>query len=75
MTGINKIPNTKEDCRLGTNELRFFFEGEYQYQAAGKVASQHFLLPFKFDEENRTLSALPIQSGDGRWKRVMIEFQ
>jgi hypothetical protein len=71
----NKVPNPKEDWRLGTNELRFFFEGQYHYQAAGKPEAQHFLLPLKFDEENRRLSSLASQPNDGKWKRVMIEFQ
>jgi hypothetical protein len=71
----NKVRNPKEDWRLGTNELRFSFEGLYQYQAAGKPANQHFLVPITFDAKSRKLSSLAIQPNDGKWKRVMIEFQ
>ncbi len=71
----NKVLDPKEDWHLGTNELRFCFEGLYQYQTSGKPASQHFLVPFVFDDKDRKLSSLSVQPGDGRWRRVMIEFQ
>ena len=71
----NKDVNKNEDWRLGTNELRFSFEGVYQYVAAGKLENQHFLVPIAHDVTTRKLSSLPVQPDDGRWKRVMIEFQ
>jgi hypothetical protein len=61
--------------QLGTNELRFSFEGVYRYAAAGKLESQHFLMPIIHDPTTRRLSSSVVQPDDGRWKRVMIEFQ
>lgn len=71
----NKVPIPNEDWHLGSDELRFSFEGLYQYPAAGKLGTQHFLLPLAFDAKSRALSSLPIQPNDGKWKRVTIEFQ
>jgi hypothetical protein len=71
----NYAVNPKEDWHFGTNWLRFYFEGSYQYPAAGKLGSQHFLVPFVFDTNNRAISSLPIQAEDGRWRRVMIQYQ
>lgn len=71
----NKTINPNEDWRLGTNELRFSLEGLFQYAADGKPGTQHFLLPIALDEPSRRLSCLPVQPNDGKWKRVMIEFQ
>jgi hypothetical protein len=71
----NKVINPKEDWRLGTNELRFSFEGNYQYAAGAKLETHHFLMPIVHDVTTRKLSSSGVQPDDGRWKRVMIEFQ
>jgi len=71
----NKVINTNEDWHLGTNELRFSFEGLYRYAANGSLVEQHFLVPIAYDAPHRKFSSLPIQPNDGKWKRVMIEFQ
>jgi hypothetical protein len=70
----NKVVNTNEDWHLGTNELRFLFQGEYQYANRGNIMSQGFLTPFSYDTNNRTISSFPTQAGDGRWKRVVISY-
>ena len=61
--------------QLGTNELRFSFEGDYQYAASEKLETQHFLMPIIHDPTTRRLSSPAVQPDDGRWKRVMVEFQ
>jgi hypothetical protein len=71
----NYAVNPNEDWHFGTNWLRFYFEGLYQYQESGKLTGQHFLVPFKFDTNNRSLSSFPIRSDDGKWRRVMMEYQ
>lgn len=71
----NKVVEPNEDWRLGTNELRFYFEGSYQYPAVDKPGNQHFLVPFVFDTNNLTISSLPTQPEDGKWRRVMIQYQ
>jgi len=71
----NKVINTNEDWHLGTNELRFSFEGDYQYAASEKLETQHFLMPIIHDPTTRRLSSPAVQPDDGRWKRVMVEFQ
>jgi hypothetical protein len=71
----NKVINPKEDWHLGTNELRFSVEGIYQFAAEGKPGTRHFLVPLAFNEEQHTLASLAIQPDDGKWKRVMMEYQ
>lgn len=75
IVNTNKSATTNANWRLGTNELRFSLEGNYQYSAAGKLESQHFLMPIVHDAIIRKLSSLPVQPDDGHWKRVLIEFQ
>ena len=58
-----------------TNELRFSLEGEYQYRAEGKPGRQHFLVPIKFDADQRVVSSLPIQPDIGNWHTVTLNFQ
>jgi hypothetical protein len=58
-----------------TNELRYSFEGEYQYQAGGQPGKQHFLVPIKFDAEQRVISSFPIQADNGNWHTVWLMFQ
>jgi hypothetical protein len=58
-----------------TNELRFHFEGEYQYRAEGRMGRQHFLVPINFDLEQRVLSSLPVQAENGHWHTVTLVFQ
>jgi hypothetical protein len=71
----NKVIEPNEDWHLGTNELRFYFEGFYQYPTGEQLGNQQFLVPFVFDTNNRTISSLPIQKEDGKWRRVTIEYQ
>lgn len=71
----NKVIDPKADWHLGTNELRFSFEGSYQYQLGEKRAEQYFLVPCSFDTNGRSISSLPIQSNAGRWRRVIIGYQ
>jgi len=71
----NYAVNPNEDWHFGTNWLRFYFEGLYEYPSAGKPGSQHFLVPFVFDTNSRAISSLPIQTDDGKWRRVTIEYQ
>jgi hypothetical protein len=71
----NYANNPREDWHFGTNWLRFYFEGLYQYPAAGKTGSQNFLVPFVFDTNSRAISSFPIKTEDGNWRRVMIEYQ
>lgn len=71
----NKVIYTKDNWRLGTNELRFSFEGLYQYPAGGKLSIQRFLVPLACDAYSRRIASLAVQPDDGKWKRVMIEFQ
>jgi hypothetical protein len=71
----NYAVNPKEDWHFGTNWLRFYFEGLYQYPAVGKPGSQHFLVPFVFNKNAGAISSLPIRSEDGKWRRVLIEYQ
>lgn len=71
----NYAVHPNEDWRFGTNWLRFYFEGLYQYPAAGKPGDQHFLVPFLFNTNSRVISSLPIQAEDGKWRRVMIQYQ
>jgi hypothetical protein len=58
-----------------TNELRYSFEGEYQYRAEGKPGKQHFLVPITFDANERVLSSLPTQADNGHWRTVTLVFQ
>lgn len=71
----NYAVNPNEDWHFGTNWLQFYFEGLYQYPAAGNPGSQNFLVPFIFDANDRTISSMPIQARDGKWRRVTIEYQ
>lgn len=64
-------PQTTPD----TNELRYSFEGEYQYRAESKPGRQHFLVPITFDANQRVLSSLPIQADNGHWRTVTLVFQ
>jgi hypothetical protein len=75
IVNTNKVINPNEDWHLGTNELRFYFEGFYQYAAGEKPKTQSFLVPFAFEKNSRSMSSLPIQKADGKWRRVTIEYQ
>jgi hypothetical protein len=56
------------------NELRFSFEGQYQFQSEIKPGTQHFFVPLVFDPTNRSLSSLPIQADVGSWHPVFFRF-
>jgi hypothetical protein len=71
----NRVIEPNEDWHLGTNELRFYFEGFYQYAAGEKSKQQPFLVPFVFETNSRAMLSLPIQKEDGKWRRVTIEYQ
>jgi|ERR1035438_5231740 hypothetical protein len=75
IVNTNYAINPNEDWHFGTNWLRFYSEGYYQYSESGKLTSQHFLVPFKFDTNSRSISSFPILPNDGNWRRVMIEYQ
>ena len=63
------------DWHFGTNELRYSFEGTYQYPTLEKPERQHFLVPLLADTNNRTIASLPVQSDAGSWRRVLVEYQ
>jgi hypothetical protein len=71
----NSIVKPREDWHLGTNELRFYFEGLYQYPVGNNVRFQNVLVPFLINTNDRSISSLPPQIEDGRWRRVMIDYQ
>jgi hypothetical protein len=75
IVNTGKVINTSKDWRLGTNELRFSYEGEYWYPQEGKSGSQHFLVPLVFESTDRKISSLPARPNDGGWRRVILEFQ
>lgn len=69
------IPDSNSRWQDPTIELRFSLEGTYQYQAEGKPGTQRFLVPIVFDGDQRRLSSLAIQRDEGKWQRIMIEYQ
>jgi len=66
-------PDPKSDP--DTNELRFFFEGEYRCQVDGKPVMQNFFVPIQFDSSQRRFSSLAIQPGTSHWHPVSLVFQ
>ena len=56
-----------------TNELRFYLEGEYQFQALNKPQKQYFLVPISFDAQSRKISSSEIQTNITHWHPVIIE--
>ncbi len=66
-------PNPQSDP--DTNELRFYFEGEYRCQRDGKPAKQNFFVPIQFDNSQRRLSSLPTESDISHWHPVTLVFQ
>jgi hypothetical protein len=71
----NSIVKPREDWHLGTNELRFYFEGIYQYPVGNNFRFQNVLVPFVVNTNDRSVLSLPPQTEDGRWRRVMIDYQ
>jgi hypothetical protein len=67
--------NNNRDYHFGTNALRFSVEGQFQYQFEGKPRDQHFLVPISFESMERRISSKGIQTGDGHWRRIIVEFQ
>jgi hypothetical protein len=64
---VNQMP--MED----TNELNFYFEGEYQYPADGKPGRQQFFVPLVFAEAERKISSLATHTNSGQWNVVFFE--
>jgi hypothetical protein len=54
-------------------ELRFYFEGEYQFPAEGKPGRQTFLMPVEFRQVQRTLKSLAVQTNNGNWNIIVLE--
>jgi hypothetical protein len=56
-----------------TNELRYFFEGEFQYANGGKFESRQFFVPIMFEDATRTISSLSPQTNVGKWRPVTLD--
>ncbi len=66
------LPNPQTEA--DTNELRFSLEGEYQFKLPSKSEKQRFLVPIRYDAEQRKFSSLGIQADFGNWHPVLLEF-
>jgi hypothetical protein len=64
-------PQTVED----TNELRFHFEGQYQFQSEVKPGTQRFFVPLIYDQKTRNLSSLPATSDVGHWHAITMRYE
>ena len=58
-----------------TNELRFYFEGQYQFQSEIRPGTQHFFVPLMIEANSRNMSSLPVQSDVSHWHPVTLQFQ
>lgn len=58
-----------------TNELRHFFEGEYQCNASPKPASQYFFVPIVYDTAERKSHSQAPQPDIGAWHPVNLVYQ
>lgn len=63
------------DSSPDTNELRYSFEGEYQFRSGGKLGKQHFLVPLEFNADSRVVASLAVQPDIGRWHPITLVFQ
>jgi hypothetical protein len=55
-------------------ELLFYWEGEFQFSAGGRLKKQRFFAPLLFDSGQRNLVQIGLQVDKGRWRPVTLDF-
>jgi hypothetical protein len=58
-----------------TNELRHFFEGEYQYNTSQKPAKRYFFVPIMYNTVERKFHSRAAQAEVGAWHPVNLVYQ